>query len=395
MKDALLDLVKQRMLEQELAQREEENQFQRLRAERLDKEHADDRTYQRTRDTKADEIAALGRERQAKLDDVNLGVTQVNALEGGNFADLVDPSTQGFQPNASPALGLPPLPGTKVMGVSPPEMRQGKIQGVNIGGRTVRPHTAEENRAAQNRLLDEASQRRIAEQAPDDARAAAMFAETQRHNRATENQAWASSNRRVEGRPVLSGDANRLAEFDQSTGLLNRLTKELGGTGAQSQLGTMVPNFVTEFTGWGMDAKSRQATIDTVKQIIGKTLEEGVLRLEDERKYEKILPRIGDPGPVAAAKIKGLIETINTNKSRLLDSLDDAGFNVAEFRARQPPPSDESGDTTPPPPGGDAPKIGDTRSSGNETRRYDGKSWVLVPSTLPKMAPVGSHRGGR
>ena len=39
-------------------------------------------------------------------------------------------------------------------------------------------------------------------------------------------------------------------------------------------------------TGWGTDAKKKQALIDRVKQVIGKTLEGGVLRKEDEVKYE-------------------------------------------------------------------------------------------------------------
>ena len=40
-----------------------------------------------------------------------------------------------------------------------------------------------------------------------------------------------------------------------------------------------------------------------VKQVIGKSLEGGVLRREDEYKYVKILPTIQDPPDVAKAKI--------------------------------------------------------------------------------------------
>lgn len=157
----------------------------------------------------------------------------------------------------------------------------------------------------------------------------AAAAETARHNRAMEE----SARNRVTARPVLSGDANRLAEIDTSIEQLHGLKGLKTGVGSQLAA-DWVPNFVTEWTGVGAESKGRQALIDTVKQIIGKGLEGGVLRKEDEIKYAKILPRIGDPPDVAAEKIKGLDTALTTKKEQTLEALEDAGFNVSNFRAR-------------------------------------------------------------
>jgi len=150
---------------------------------------------------------------------------------------------------------------------------------------------------------------------------------------------------REQGRPVTSGDANRLKDYD--TGLddvttIKNLLKP-GTTGAKAAVGAWVPNFITEWTGWGQDAKSTQAVIDRVKQVIGKTLEEGVLRKEDEAKYEKILPTIKDPYPVVATKIAGLERAIQLKKQRQLEALSDADYDVSKFLQRPP----TAGGTTP------------------------------------------------
>lgn len=149
---------------------------------------------------------------------------------------------------------------------------------------------------------------------------------------AAEGQRPAST--REQGRPVTSGDAGRLAELDTSLSDLDVLAKTLGTTGAASKVGASMPNWVTEATGWGADAKSRQGTIDRVKQVIGKALEGGVLRKEDEIKYEKILPTIGDPPAVAKTKLEGLAVALKKRKQTTMDALADAGYDTSRFASR-------------------------------------------------------------
>lgn len=152
---------------------------------------------------------------------------------------------------------------------------------------------------------------------------------------------------REQGRAVTSGDAGRLAELDTSMDDLKVLREtvlpvdpktgkpvEFKTTGAQAKAGAMLWNPITEATGMGADAKSRQAVIDRVKQVIGKALEGGVLRKEDEYKYEKILPTIGDVASVVKTKLEGLDTAIKLRRDRQIDALEDAGYDVSKFRSR-------------------------------------------------------------
>ena len=152
---------------------------------------------------------------------------------------------------------------------------------------------------------------------------------------------------REQGRPVTSGDAGRIAEFDTALDDLAVLRQTVlpidpktgkpatfKSTGTAAAVGAGMPNWATELTGWGVDAKSRQAVIDRVKQVIGKALEGGVLRKEDEYKYEKILPTIKDVADVVSTKLAGLESAIALRRGRSLDAFEDAGYDVARFRQR-------------------------------------------------------------
>lgn len=139
---------------------------------------------------------------------------------------------------------------------------------------------------------------------------------------------------RETGRQVTSGDAGDIAEFNTALDDVDTLRETLKGnaaTGASAQVGAALPNAVTEFTGWGSDAKKKQAVIDRVKQVIGKALEGGVLRKEDETKYAKILPTIGDPPDVVDAKLAGLRSALAQRQQRKLDALESAGYDVSRF----------------------------------------------------------------
>jgi hypothetical protein len=180
-----------------------------------------------------------------------------------------------------------------------------------------------------------------------------------------------ASNREI-GRQVTSGDAGRLAELETAMDdvrvLSQTLTQTKGATGTAAKVGAMVPNAITELTGWGTGAKQRQATIDRVKQVIGKALEGGVLRKEDELKYEKILPTIADTEAVAQAKIAGLLAALEKRKGRELDSLEHANYDVTRYRAADAPA---------PPPGaaraGAAPRVDDAaKRAADLIKKYGG-----------------------
>ena len=76
------------------------------------------------------------------------------------------------------------------------------------------------------------------------------------------------------------------------------------------------------------EAKQVQAKIDLVKQMVGKSLEGGVLRKEDEEKYKKILATMFDTPETAMSKINGLISTLTSNITTYKNKQALSGRNV-------------------------------------------------------------------
>ena len=66
---------------------------------------------------------------------------------------------------------------------------------------------------------------------------------------------------------------------------------------------------LAKFNPWS-DARKAQSDIDRVRQTVGKALEGGVLRKEDEEKYKKILATLGDTPSTALYKIDSLVSTL-------------------------------------------------------------------------------------
>lgn len=80
-------------------------------------------------------------------------------------------------------------------------------------------------------------------------------------------------------------------------------------------------------------SRKTQAEIDRVRQMVGKALEGGVLRKEDEEKYKKILPTIRDTQDVAQYKIQTLYQMIQRdmqNYINLQSSVGGGGYNLPQ-----------------------------------------------------------------
>jgi hypothetical protein len=151
----------------------------------------------------------------------------------------------------------------------------------------------------------------------------------------------AKPNAKGEGRPVLKSSATALAELNNSLAdvkvLRTTVTASPGSvspTGVRAAVGAALPDAVTSVTGWGVSAKQKNAVIARVKQVIGKALEGGVLRKEDEYKYAKILPTIADAPEVVKTKLDGLETALRQRRENELEALEDAGYDVSRFRER-------------------------------------------------------------
>lgn len=146
---------------------------------------------------------------------------------------------------------------------------------------------------------------------------------------------------REQGRPVTSGDARRISDMSSSLLAADAITNGVKDPGTLSKIQSIIPNWVNEWTGgWSDDAKTQNATIALVRQIIGKALEGGVLRKEDEIKYKDILPQLGETKTLVASKIKLLKQRIEDNRSTFLDSLEDSDYDVSKHRDRLLPDPD-------------------------------------------------------
>ena len=109
---------------------------------------------------------------------------------------------------------------------------------------------------------------------------------------------------------------------DLQTGLDN--LDELGGRISSSSANNPVLGALRSKNPFDTEAKSLRAEIDRVKQVVGKALEGGVLRKEDEDKYKRILPTINDTDAVAAQKIAAI-------KSDLQNKLNTFYVNQNQF----------------------------------------------------------------
>ncbi len=82
-------------------------------------------------------------------------------------------------------------------------------------------------------------------------------------------------------------------------------------------------------------ARQVQADVDRVRQTVGKALEGGVLRKEDEEKYKKILATLTDMPETAIYKIQALKDTLNRDIESYKNSQRDAGRYVKSDNGNQ------------------------------------------------------------
>jgi hypothetical protein len=131
---------------------------------------------------------------------------------------------------------------------------------------------------------------------------------------------------------VPADKAMLLADGTQMPKILSSLSEEIKKSSAMGpivgKLRRMVP--------WDTEAQSLQAKVDTTKQLVGKFLEGGVLRKEDEEKYKKILSQITDTPEVAQNKLGELHGILTDRYNSYLDSLGSAKYDVSGFKRLDP-----------------------------------------------------------
>jgi len=106
---------------------------------------------------------------------------------------------------------------------------------------------------------------------------------------------------------------------DLQTGIEN--IRELGQDFAQNDANNPIIGKIRSLNPLDTGAQTLQAKTNLVKQLIGKALEGGVLRKEDEVKYQKILPTLNDTDTVAQYKIQTIADDLQRKLQLYTSSL--------------------------------------------------------------------------
>lgn len=141
-------------------------------------------------------------------------------------------------------------------------------------------------------------------------------------------------------------DIQKITDLDDSIKMLDALgqPKKPGATVGTviTWLNEHVPltKPVTQWSNVGKDVATFNQLLATVRQIIGKGLEGGVLRKEDEEKYKNILPDIADDESVFIDKMKQLRVLLESKKSNTLGNWRAANYKTP-FKDEIEPPNDK------------------------------------------------------
>jgi hypothetical protein len=127
-------------------------------------------------------------------------------------------------------------------------------------------------------------------------------------------------------RPMPMAFIRQISEYNAALAELDALEKvidEYGGVG--------LVQGVMSWKWWrGTDSQNALAAINVARQRIGRTLEGGVLRKEDEEKYKTILPTILDADSLARFKMANLKKMIQMNKEKMMEAWEELGANGTE-----------------------------------------------------------------
>ena len=133
-------------------------------------------------------------------------------------------------------------------------------------------------------------------------------------------------------------NSGKIMPASSATGLsgtqqgINQMTTLMGQIPKYAKRGLAGPvGSLRRFNPYDADAQAFQQYVNTYKQVIGKGLEGGVLRKEDEAKYEKIIPRMGDTEEVLMRKAQQLQQMLIEKYNTDLEALYNAGYDTGNF----------------------------------------------------------------
>jgi len=127
---------------------------------------------------------------------------------------------------------------------------------------------------------------------------------------------------------VGAAEVNRLSDTQQGITMLDNLVES---SPSFKSLSNSPLDIARVMNPWDEDVKSFDQLVASTRQVIGKGLEGGVLRKEDEAKYAKILPSLGEPISLRQKKATQLRSMLANKYNTDLQSLGSANFKTGKF----------------------------------------------------------------
>lgn len=121
--------------------------------------------------------------------------------------------------------------------------------------------------------------------------------------------------------------AGTITDMYKGLQTLQDLSSMVGG---QDYAGGVIQGNVRKLNPFDTTYKQQQAMVDTARQIVGKAMEGGVLRKEDEEKYKKILPTMQDDPEVAVSKINYITNVIANNMQQYTGLVSGGGNSLSD-----------------------------------------------------------------
>lgn len=131
------------------------------------------------------------------------------------------------------------------------------------------------------------------------------------------------------GRIMPAGSATNLSATLQGIEQMNNLFSKINELPAR--LTTPGVANMSAINPLDTEAQAFNQYVKTYKQVIGKGLEGGVLRKEDEYKYDQIIPKLGDTREVLIKKAEQLQDMLIDKYNTDLMALGMAGYNIGDF----------------------------------------------------------------
>lgn len=132
----------------------------------------------------------------------------------------------------------------------------------------------------------------------------------------------------IQGKQLTPDQINRISEGNQMPIVLSGLSTLIDSN--NDKFGPVAGRYF-KANPYEPGGQAIQAELKRAMQSIGKYLEGGVLRAEDEKKYEQMLPQITDTPETAKAKLVGIDALLKAKQQQYLQDVQTGGYNASNF----------------------------------------------------------------